>query len=167
MSDYPNSYKYSKADVDEADRLYDRMPLREVAEHTGIPYGTLSNWSNYGYISTEANHYSHPKEWRWETVHRANDLYDKMPFPAISDLLGVPMSTLSNWRQRGWVTTDKNWRAKARSGKRKKSPKRAAALVHGKGLTQAEAAERMDLSRSTLRRYLDDYRRGRSTTSRA
>jgi len=163
---YPNSTKYSRSDVDEADRLYDRMPLREVAERTGIPYGTLSNWSAYGHISTEANHLAKPKEWDWETVHRADALYDKMRLADVSDVIGVPLATLSHWRKKGWITTEKNWRSEARAGYRKKSPSRAAALVHGKGLTQAEAAERMGIARCTVCRYLKDYRRGRSNTSR-
>lgn len=47
---------YTMSDVQEADRLYDQMPLREVADETGIPQGTLSSWSRKGLISTDTNH---------------------------------------------------------------------------------------------------------------
>lgn len=158
--------KYTISDIKEADRLYDRMPLREVSERTGIPYGTISSWSRKDWITTERNYLAGPREYDWETVERADALYDRMPLTSVSDLLDIPLPTLWEWATRGWVSTEVNWKAKANVGKRKASPQRAAQLVKVKGYTQAQAAKELGVSQSTVHRYLKDYQKGRKSHAR-
>jgi uncharacterized protein YjcR len=155
------SSTYTASHIRKADRLYDEHSLREISEKTGIPYGTLSSWSRKGWISTDTNHCAGPIQYDWDTIERADRLYDRMPTPAISEVLEVPLSTLSNWKDRGWITTERDWHREAQNGVRKKSPLRAANLVHEQGLTQKEAAEKMDVHETTIGRYLKDYRKGR------
>jgi len=152
--------EYTVSDLKKADRLYDEMSLLEVADETGIPYGTLSSWSRKGWIGTETNHYKGPKRYTWEKVDRANRLYDRISLPAVADVLGVPLTTLQGWKDREWITSDVDWNAKARKRDFKASPKRAVELVRGQDLSYSEAADEMGVGKTTIYRYLKHYENG-------
>jgi len=152
------SSTYTISDVQEADALYDRMSLQEVSGQTGIPYGTLSSWSRKGWISTDANHYTGPKRYSEDTVERADALWDRMPITDVSEVLDVPVQTLQGWKARGWISTDVDWKSRARAGERKASVVQAVELVRVKGLTYEEVADELGVSKTTIYRYLRDYK---------
>jgi DNA-directed RNA polymerase specialized sigma24 family protein len=83
-----------------------------------------------------------------------------MPITAVAEVLEIPVETLYSWLERGWISTDADWQGKGNEGKRKASPARAAQLVKVKGYTRQEAAAEMGVCASTIRRYLEDYKKG-------
>lgn len=154
--------QHTASEVQEADRLWDLMKLKKVAKKTGIPYPTLRTWSSKGWISTQINHQKGPREYGWDKVKRADKLYDLMSLPRVSEIVDVPERTLYSWKERGWISTDKDWRSLCRQEKTA-SPKRAARLVYDKGLSQKEAANHLGVHQSTISRYLKEYRESNKT----
>jgi len=153
--------QHTITDVQEADRLWDEHPLPVVSEKTGIPRPTLQNWSQRGWISTETNHVGKDKKYDEETIRRADRLYNRMPIPDISDLLGIPVNTLRDWSRRGWINTTVNWGARQQTKDMPEKCARAAHLVYDRDLLQKQAAERMGVSESAISRYLKLYRNGK------
>jgi transposase len=102
----------------------------------------------------------HRSKYSAQTVSRADELYDIMPLPGVSELLGVPYSTLLDWSKRGWVSTDTEWKNERGGRGKKASPREAAHLVFDQDLTRREAAERLGVHPRTIRKYLAEYRDG-------
>lgn len=162
---YPLSPKYTKRQIDEADELYDEVPLREVADRTGIPYGTLEMWRHHGYIGTETDHYAgvawERSPYTDEDVRRADQLYDRMYIPAVSDVLGIPEKTLYDWQSKGWISTEVDHPHPNRQPKKnERRARRAAHLVHEQDYTQKEVAEKMGISEGLVSRLMKMYRQG-------
>lgn len=153
--------RHTASDVQEADRLWDEMPLPDVAEKTGILYGTLDYWREIGLISTDTNHQRESvHKYNDETIERADALWDRMPLSEVSELIEVPYGTLMGWSQRGWIETDEDHiGAYQQEGMREKT-RRAAYLAHETDLTNRAAAEKMRVAESTFYRYLRLYRKG-------
>jgi predicted DNA-binding protein (UPF0251 family) len=148
---------YTMSDVGEADRLWDEMPLEEVADQMDAAASTLWRWSSMGLISTETNHLRNAPP---RTVRRADDLYDRMPLREVADVVDVSKRTLVDWKQKGWISTEKDWH-KINSGREKKTnPRRVVELYHSEDLTQQEVADKMDIATSTVSSYLRHYRNG-------
>jgi len=148
---------YTMSDVKEADRLYDQMPLYKVGQKIDITPKTLRRWKNEGLISTEEKHKT---SYSAQTISRADELYDSMPVSQIAEVMDVPLGTVRSWRNRGWISTEVDWVSKNCGGKRKASPRKAVRLVHEKGFTYEEAGEKLGVSRSTIGKYIRDYRKG-------
>jgi transposase-like protein len=144
-------------DVQEADRLYDRMPLYKVAKQMDITAKTLSKWKDQGLISTDEKHNT---SYSAQTISRANELYDFMPISEIAEVMDLPLSTLGSWRKRGWISTEVDWVSKNCGAKRKANPQQAVRLVHEQGMTYQEAGERLGVSSSTIGKYIREYRNG-------
>jgi len=148
---------YTMSDVHEAGRLWDEMPLEKVADQMGVAVSTLWRWSSMGLISTETNHC---RKVSTQTIQRANELYDVMPLRQVAEALGVSRSALTDWKQKGWVSTEKDW-LKINGGREKKTdPRLVVELYHSEDLTQREVADEIGISRSTVGRYLRQYRNG-------
>jgi len=160
--DYPLSPKYSRAEIDRANELYDEYPLETVAEKTGIPYGTVQWWRDQGYIESAVDHRSEANRTHDdELVERADYLWDKMPLWKVSNILDVPYETLRNWSKKGWIDTDVTHEGSDGRGKRNRQrARRAAYLVHDEDYLQKEAAEKMGVSAASVSRYLKMYRTG-------
>jgi len=153
--------KYTISDVQEADRLWDQMPLHEVAEEIGIPYGTLRDWYKWDWIDTDVDHRTRAvRKYDSETVRRADRLWDAHPLRKVSDLLGVPEKTLQKWSSRGWINTSTSHHRNAHSDGLDERIRRAAHLVYDRNLMQNEAAEKMGVGEATISRYLKRYRDG-------
>jgi len=147
---------YTMSDVREAGRLWDEMPLEEVAEQMGVAVSTLWRWSSMGLISTKTNH---NRKVPAQTVQRADELYDVMPLRQVAEALDVSRTALGDWKQKGWISTEKDW-LKINGGREKKTdPRRVVELYHD-GYTQREVADEIGISRSTVGRYLRQYRNG-------
>jgi DNA-binding transcriptional MerR regulator len=97
--------EYKMSDVQEADRLYDQMPMRDVAEKIGISEKTLSGWKEKGLIDTEVNHRT---KYSAQQISRASELWDSMPLPKVSEMMDIPVRTLENWSRKGWINTDQD-----------------------------------------------------------
>lgn len=150
---------YTTADIHDADRLWDECPLPRVAERTGIPESTLRGWAEKGLIDTDVDHrtaHAHDQE----LIERADRLWDRMPLTKVSDLLGISYSTLSSWSEWGWIDTEADHRGSYQSKDMAEKVRRAAHLVHDQDRTKEEAAEIMEVSMSSLHRYLRLYRNG-------
>jgi len=148
-------------DVRRADQLWDKMPLHRVAEETDLSYYTLKTWAQKGWIESavdwraEKEHpYAHPEE----TVTRADRLWDVMPLQDVAGVLDVPYSTLKKWSAKGRIDTDVDWSAKQRERAAAKRRSRAVQLVIRQGKTQREAARIMDLSESTISKYITTFK---------
>jgi len=147
---------YTMSDVHEADRLWDEMPLEDVADEMGMAVSTLWRWSSMRLISTETNHC---RKVPAQTIQRADELYDVMPLRQVAEALGVSRTALGDWKQKGWISTEKDW-LKINGGREKKTdPRRVVELYHD-GYTQREVADEIGISRSTVGRYLRQYRNG-------
>jgi DNA-binding transcriptional MerR regulator len=160
--DYPLSPKYTKAQIDRVDRLYDQHPIETTAEMTGIPAATITWWHKQGYISTDVCHRSRSnRKYSDEVVERADALWDRMPLSGVSDILGVPYETLRNWAKAGRISTDVNHKSNGgKENRNRRRAHRAAYLVHEQGYLQKEAAEKMGVSQGSISRYLKMYRTG-------
>jgi transposase len=100
----------------------------------------------------------HKSKYSAQTVSRADELYDVMPLPGVSELLDVPYSTLLDWSKRGWVSTDTEWKNERGGRSKKATPREAARLVFDLDLTRREAAERLGVHPRTVRKYISEYR---------
>ena len=148
---------YSMSDVKKAGRLWDEMPLGEVADQMGIAESTLWRWSSMDLISTDTNHLSRADE---AMIERADELYDVMPLRRVADEVGVCERTAQRWRKAGLISTDKDW-LKINGGREKKTdPGRVIEMYHEKEMTQREIADQVGVSRSTVSRYIRQYRNG-------
>ncbi len=149
---------YTMSDVQEADRLYDQMPMRDVAEKTGISKSTLSNWKQQGLIDTEANHNT---KYSAQQISRADELWDSMPLPQVSELLDVPVRTLRHWSMEGWINTEVDWNGGYTGGRSKIcSPEPVIEMYFQSDLTMMEVARSYGISRSTVSDYVRQYRNG-------
>ncbi len=152
---------YTISDVQEADQLWDEMPLGEVADELGIPEPTLRDWAKHGWISTDVDHRKRAiRKYDSETIRRADRLWDTYPIRVVSNILDVPEGTLYHWSAWGWINTTANHAWNPNCEGLEERIRRAAHLVHDQDLTQREAAERMGLSEATISRYLKRYRTG-------
>jgi transcriptional regulator with XRE-family HTH domain len=151
---------YSATDQQQVDDLLNRYPRHVVADKTGVPKPTIDYWIQQGYVENVDQRYG--PDAGWDTVDRADELYDRMPLSQVAEVMGMKQSTLDQWQQKGWITTDTNHRSRsARKARRNRErARRAANLVNDKGLMQREAAEKMDVSQSSISRYLRMYRTG-------
>jgi len=149
------SSTYTMSDVKEADQLADQMTLTEVAKRVEPTVKTLSDWKQKELITQGFNPST---KYDKDTIKRADWLWDAMPITDVADVLGVPLSTLDSWRQRGWISTDTDWRKENTGRDKKGDPKTAAHLVYDRGMTHAEAADKMGVHQSTVTRYLQQYR---------
>jgi transcriptional regulator with XRE-family HTH domain len=147
---------YTMSDVHEAGRLWDEMPLEDVADQTGVAVSTLWRWSSMGLISTETNHCRKASA---QTIQRADELYDVMPLRQVAEALGVSRTALGDWKQKGWISTEKDW-LKINGGREKKTDPRLVVELYHDGYTQREVADEIGISRSTVGRYLRQYRNG-------
>jgi len=148
---------YSMSDVKRAGRLWDEMPLGEVADQMDIAESTLWRWSSMDLISTDTNHLSKADE---AMIERADELYDVMPLRRVADEVGVCERTAQRWRKAGLISTDKDW-LKINGGREKKTdPGRVIEMYLEKEMTQREIADLVGVSRSTVSRYIRQYRSG-------
>ena len=148
---------YSMSDVKRAGRLWDEMPLGEVADQMDIAESTLWRWSSMDLISTDTNHLARADE---AMIQRADELYDVMPLRRVADEVGVCERTAQRWRKAGLISTDKDW-LKINGGREKKTdPRRVIEMYHEKEMTQQEVADQVGVSRSTVSRYIRQYRNG-------
>jgi len=148
---------YTSSDINEADRLFDDHMLAEVSRKTGIPYSTLWKWKDKGMISTETDHHAGSLKYDDHMIERADYLYDRIPLSGVSEVTGVPETTLAGWKQRGLISTDVDWRARNGGVDKKVSPQRVAYFVYQKDMSHREAAEKLDVDRSTIHRNLKKY----------
>lgn len=155
--------EYTRYEVCKADELLDEHPPSAVAEKMNMPSPTLWYWIKKGWV-TNPGHLG-GTNYDEKTIERADRLYDHMPLRAVSNVLDVPRSTLSDWKKKGWIDTQKNWTSEAlkRTERTKRRAKRAAHLVYEQGLLQKEAAEEMGIAESTISKYLKKYRSGNIT----
>jgi len=163
MNDYPDSTKYSKADVDEADRLWDLYPLPKVSAKTGIPESTLHYWSKHEYIATQADHTARSRRVYTkdhELVQRADRLWDHMPLSDVADVLNVTQATLEYLARKQLIHTDQNHQAHERRKRSRERAHRAARLASKDDMTQREVADRMGVSEGSVSAYLKMYRQG-------
>jgi len=149
---------YTMKDVQEANRLYDRMPMRDVAEETGISSSTLSNWKQKGLIDTDANHRTKHSA---QDISRASELWDAMPLPQVSELMEIPLSTLRYWSRKCWIETDKDWNVGYTGGRSKACPPRPVVEMYFQSdLTMKEVGDSFGISRFTVGDYVRKYRNG-------
>jgi len=151
---------YTMKDVKKADRLYNEMPLHEVAERIGCSQNTLTDWKQKGLIDTEANHKT---KYDAQTIERADELWDAMPLSKVSSLLDVPQTVLQDWSAHGWINTDVNWRKKNKKGG--VAPQVDPNLLvesyfSSEDRTMCDVAEKFGLSSSTVRYHIRKYRNG-------
>lgn len=45
----------------------------------------------------------------WDSVERADNLWDRMPMTVLSEVEDISMGKLESWRQNGWISTERNW----------------------------------------------------------
>jgi DNA invertase Pin-like site-specific DNA recombinase len=93
-------------------------------------------------------------------VQEADELWDKMPLKDVSKLTGIPMGTLGGWSSSGLISTEEDWLSKNGGPDKKVNPRRAVQAVFEKGMSYAEAGERLGVSSSTINKYIQDYRNG-------
>lgn len=149
--------KYTISDIREADRLWDEMPLPDVATALDIPLPTLRDWARRGWIETETVHQGCRKAHSDQKIELADELWDVYPLSQVSDLLDVPEGTLCGWADKGWISTETDH---YRDPEMAEKVQQAAEIVYIEGNTQREAAERMEVAESTISRYLKRYRNG-------
>jgi len=151
---------YTMSDVKKADRLYDQMPLDQVAEKMGIPKGTVRGWYKQDLIDTETDHNAGPRHYDQDTVDRVDQLYDRMPLSDIAEVLDIPIHTLKNWRREDWIGTDVNWSRRRAGPDRKVNPMAVVEAVMETEKTQTKVADEFGVCDATVSRYLKDYRKG-------
>lgn len=97
-----------------------------------------------------------------EDVERADDLYDRMPLSAVSEVTGIPVNTLGGWAAKGLISSEVDWQRRGwkKPEKRKRLARRAARLRYDEDLSGEEIAERMNVSRRYVYRLLKMYRTG-------
>jgi len=74
--------------------------------------------------------------------------------------MGIPLKTLSDWKQKGLIETDVDHRKRANATpkKNRRRAHRAHVLTDRYGYSQAEAAKKIGVSESTLSVYLKMHR---------
>jgi len=148
---------YTMSDVKKADRLWDEMSLREVADKMGISSSTLFRWSSLDLISTETNH---EREVPREKVDRADHLCEHMPLYKVAERVGVNEKTVREWKNKGWISTEKDFRGINGGPEKKANPRRVVEMYHQNEMTQKEVGNRVGVSRQTVSKYLKQYRNG-------
>jgi len=148
---------YTMSDVKEADRLWDKMPTKQVAEKLGASPSTIWRWSSEGLISTDTNH---NRKVDTQKIERAEALCDHMSLRSVADMIGVHVSTLYDWKAKGLISPDKDWQAISGGVDKKANPWRVVEMYYEEDMSQREVAEKVGIARRTVRRYLRQYRNG-------
>ncbi|WP_259219616.1 MerR family transcriptional regulator [Salinibacter ruber] len=148
---------YTMSDVKEADRLYDQMPMRDVAEKIGISEKTLSGWKEKGLIDTEVNHRT---KYSAQQISRASELWDSMPLPKVSEMMDIPVRTLENWSRKGWINTDQDRQGGGDNRSKEYSPEPVIEMYFQSDKSMEEVAGYYGISPSTVSKYVRQYRNG-------
>lgn len=156
--------------VEEIVRQYDegRWGITSLGELHGIAEQTIYGWVKAAGVDRgyhEAQAVRRVRDDGRSPVYlrrRAVEMYlppDPMPATAIAEALGVCHTTITYHLEQAGVLRDRREKQIARYHG---SPeafaatiRRCADLYHGKGLNLGEIAERMDITRNTVRRWLD------------
>jgi transposase-like protein len=144
-------------DVQEADRLYDRMPMRDVAEKTGISEKTLLDWKRKGLIDTEVNHRT---KYSAQEISRASELWDSIPLSKVSEVMDIPVRTLENWSRKGWINTDQDRQDGGNNRSKEYSPEPVIEMYFQSDKSMEDVAGCYDISPSTVSKYVRQYRNG-------
>lgn len=91
-----------------------------------------------------------------ELVQRADYLWDHMPLKDVAKILPRSYSTLKRWSQKGYISTDVNWRVR-NSGSPKKGSVRRVVNLKRHGYTRKQISDKTGLGLRSVSRYLNDY----------
>lgn len=156
--------KYSREKIEKADRLWVKdMTLRDVSEILDLPYGTLRQWSEAGWIDKEdSRSYQTGPEADNETLRKVERLLKLKPMRAVSRETGIPRTTIQSWVNRGWVSCEVDWKKEAPSGGPYKANPRLVIEYYYKfdDRTYIGTAREFGISANTVKNYLQKYKNG-------
>jgi transposase len=90
-----------------------------------------------------------------DLVQRVDRLWDVMPLRDVAEIVPRHYGTLKRWSQKGYISTDVDWRKNC--GSDKKANVRWVANLKRHGYSRKEISEKTGLGLRSVSRYLNEY----------